>query len=143
MSALPFRQQKPDANRIRILKLFNVPFTLDPYQDRLISQGYEVANTSSYQEALDYAHEYQPALIIVYDDSDSGIDALEWLCLQHTDRHSWMATTPLIILADVARVDTLKHEELPDRVIVLQRRADTLNHLTRIVNQLLRGSLSS
>jgi CheY-like chemotaxis protein len=141
MSALPFRQEKPEANRIRILKLFNVPFALDPYHDRLISQGYEVANVSSYQEALDYAHEYQPSLFIVYDDSDSGIDALEWLRLQHTDRHGWMATTPLIILADALRVDMLKHEELPDRVIVLQRRADTLNHLTRIVNQLLRGGL--
>jgi CheY-like chemotaxis protein len=141
MSALPFRQEKPDPNRTRILKLFNVPFTLDPYHDRLISQGYEVANTSTYAEALAYAHERQPALIIVYDETDSGIDALEWLRLQHTDRFSWMATTPLIILADAVRVDMLKHEELPERVIVLQRRADTLNHLTRIVNQLLRGGM--
>ncbi|PJF36511.1 MAG: hypothetical protein CUN49_05050 [Candidatus Thermofonsia Clade 1 bacterium] len=143
MSALPFRQEKPEPNRIRILKLFNVPFALDPYQDRLISQGYEVFNVTSYQDALNYAHKYQPALFIVYDDSDSGVDALEWLRLQHTDRYGWMATTPLIILADAMRMDMLKPEELPDRVIVLQRRADTLNHLTRIVNQLLRGSLQS
>lgn len=139
MSAVPLRQDAPDKEKPRILKLFNVPFTLDPYHDRLMSQGYEVFNGTTYEELVATAHQQRPAMFIVYDDPDSGIDGLEWLRRQHTDRFGWMATTPLLILADAARVPMLRPEELPNRVIVLQRRADTLNHLTRVVNTLLRG----
>lgn len=139
MSAVPLRQEIPEKEKQRILKLFNVPFTLDPYHDRLISQGYEVFNGTSYDELIAIANQHRPVLFIVYDDPDSGVDALEWLRRQHTDRFGWMATTPLLILADAARVPLLRPEELPDRVIILQRRADTLNHLTRVVNTLLRG----
>ena len=44
----------------------------------------------------------------------------------------------MLILADQERVPLLKTEELPDRVIVLPRRADTLNQLTRTVKRLIR-----
>ena len=63
---------------------------------------------------------------------------MRWLELQHNDRFSWMAMTPLLILADAARVPYLRLEELPDRVVVVQRRADTLNQLTHTVKYLLR-----
>ncbi len=135
MSAIPLRQEAP---KTCILKLYNTDYTLDPYADRLISQGYEVVNASTYDEALLAAHRCHPALIVVYDDPTTDVDAVRWLEMQHSDRESWMAMTPLLILADASRIPTLRIEELPDRVVVLQRRADTLNHLTRAVKRLLR-----
>lgn len=138
MSALPQRGESPSTKRIRILKLFNMPYTLDPFEDRLISQGYHVHNAENYSAAIAMAHEERPALIIVYDSPDHGVDAFEWIRRQHTDRFGWMATTPLIILADGDRAAHLKSEELPDRIMVLRRHADTLNTLTRLTNRLLR-----
>ena len=135
MSAIPLRQEAP---KTCILKLYNADYTLDPYADRLISQGYEVVNVQDYAEALDAAHRCHPALIVVYDDPSTDVDAVRWLEMQHTDREAWMAMTPLLILADSARIPVLRIEELPDRVVVLQRRADTLNQLTRAVKRLLR-----
>lgn len=136
MSAIPLRQGAPQ--QTHILKLYNTPYTLDPYHDRLVSQGYAVTNGTNYDEAIDLAHQNRPSLVLVYDDPDAGVDALEWLRRQHTDRFGWMATTPLLILADTSRMAVLKPEELPDRVVVLQRRADTLNQLTRMVAYMLR-----
>lgn len=135
MSAIPLRHEAP---RQTILKVYNAPYTLDPYHDRLESQGYTVLDGGSYEEALRLAHENRPALIMVYDDPESGIDAVRWLELQHNDRYGWMAMTPLLILADAARMPYLRQEELPDRVVVVQRRADTLNQLTHTVKYLLR-----
>lgn len=134
MSAIPLWDSE---SRTCILKLYNTSYTLDPYHDRLASQGYKVIDATNYHVALDLAHEFYPSLIMVYDDPDSNIDALKWLELQHTDRFSWMATTPLLILSDPARIPLLRTEEQPDRVIVLQLRADTLNQLTRTVKRLL------
>jgi hypothetical protein len=136
MSAIPLRQEA--SQPICVLKLYNTPYTLDPYHDRLESQGYKVIDGSTYKDALTLAHEHRPLLILVYDDPEQGVDALKWLEIQHTDRYSWMATTPLLILADSARLSLLRAEELPDRVVVLQRRADTLNQLTHMVKYLLR-----
>jgi hypothetical protein len=45
---------------------------------------------------------------------------------------------PLIVVADSDRVPALRVQELPDRVVVLRNRADTLNQLTRTVQRLLR-----
>ncbi len=135
MAAIPLRQEAP---KMCILKLYNADYTLDPYADRLISQGYEVVNAHHYDEALSEAHRCHPALIVVYDDPATDVDAVHWLEMQHMDREAWMAMTPLLILADASRVPTLRIEELPDRVVVLQRRADTLNQLTRAVKRLLR-----
>ncbi len=135
MSAIPLRQEAP---KTCILKLYNADYTLDPYTDRLVSQGYEVVNVHQYDEALLAAHRCHPALIVVYDDPATDVDAVHWLEIQHTDRESWMAMTPLLILADASRVPALRIEEIPDRVVVLQRRADTLNQLTRAVKRLLR-----
>ncbi len=135
MAAIPLRQEAP---KTCILKLYNADYTLDPYADRLMSQGYEVVNARSYDEALEAAHRCHPALIVVYDDPATDVDAVHWLEMQHMDREAWMAMTPLLILADASRVSLLRIEELPDRVVVLQRRADTLNQLTRAVKRLLR-----
>ncbi len=135
MSAIPLRQEAP---KTCILKLYNADYTLDPYADRLSSQGYEVVNVRSYEEALEAAHRCHPALIVVYDDPATDVDAVHWLELQHSDREAWMAMTPLLVLADTTRVPDLQVEELPDRVVVLRRHADTLNHLTRAVKRLLR-----
>ncbi len=135
MSAIPLRQEAP---KTCILKLYNADYTLDPYTDRLVSQGYDVVNVHNYAEAQEAAHRCYPSLIVVYDDPATDVDAVRWLEMQHTDRESWMAMTPLLILADAARMPALRVQELPDRVVVLQRRSDTLNHLTRAVKRLLR-----
>jgi DNA-binding response OmpR family regulator len=136
MTAIPLRHEAPEATCI--LELDNSDYTLNPYSDRLTSQGYEVIHARNYDEALKLAHECGPALILVHDDLEANVDAVRWLEMQHMDRASWLATTPLMILADAARVPTLRIEELPDRVIVLQKRADTLNQLNRAVKRLLR-----
>ncbi len=134
MSAIPIRQEAP---KPRILKLFNTTYTLDPYHDRLVSQGYDVLEATSYADAVELAHNTFPELVLVYDDPEAGIDAVRWIELQHGDRFGWMATTPLLILADSGRIPVLKIEELPDRIVLLQRRSDTLNQLTRMVKWLL------
>jgi hypothetical protein len=134
MSAIPLRQEAP---RTCILELCNTDYTLDPYSDRLTSQGYEVVSATNYDDAMKLAHQCFPALVVVYDNPETKVDAVQWLEMQHTDRQSWLALTPLLILADAARVATLRIEELPDRVVVLPRRADTLNQLTRMVKRLL------
>ncbi|MBX3064308.1 MAG: hypothetical protein U0528_03395 [Anaerolineae bacterium] len=121
----------------RILKVYKPSSTLDPYHDRLASIGYDVIEADSYDQGIELAHQHHPDLIVAYDDPETGFDALLWLEKQHNDRFSWLATTPLMILADVSRLSQLRLEELPDRVVVLQRRADTLNQLTRMVRRLL------
>ena len=135
MTAIPLRQQAP---RTCILELDNSDYALNPYSDRLTSQGFEVIRARNYDEALRVAHDCGPVLIFVHDDPAANIDAVRWLETQHTDRASWLAMTPLMILADASRVPTLHLQELPDRVIVLQKRADTLNQLNRTVKRLLR-----
>ena len=136
MTAIPLRQEA--LRTTCILELYNTDYALNPYSDRLTSQGYEVVAARNYDEALKLAHECDPVLILVHDDLAADVDALRWLEMQHTDRASWLAMTPLMILADAERVPTLRAEELPDRVIVLQKRADTLNQLNRAVKRLLR-----
>lgn len=134
-AALPLRSHEP---RAVILKLYNTDYTLDPYGDRLISQGYDVINASNYAEAIKLARQYNPVLILVYDDPNANVDAVQWLQLQHEDRVGRLAMIPLLILADAERVPELRLEEIADRVVVLQRRADTLNQVTRTVKRLLR-----
>ncbi len=109
MSAIPLRKPQPDAERICILELCNTGNTLDLYSDRLSSLGYEVVSTTNYDEAVKLAHQCHPSLVVVYDDPATNIDAVRWIEMQHMD----------------------------SRVVVLQRRADTLNQLTRMVRQLL------
>jgi DNA-binding NtrC family response regulator len=137
MSAIPIRREQQEA-QFCILEVCNTGNTLDPYSDRLKLQGYEVISANNYEEALRDARECHPVLVVVYDEPETNIDAIRWLELQHTDRDPQLATTPLLILADQARVPTLRAEELPDRVIVLPRRSDTLNQMTRTVKRLLR-----
>ena len=138
MSAIPIRQTQPVPKRPVILEIANTGNTLDVYGDRLASQGYEIVSAANYDDALKSAHQVEPVLILVYDDPTNNIDALRWLEIQHMDRKPRLAMVPLLILADSARVPYLHFEELPDRVVVLQRRSDTLNQLTRAVKRLLR-----
>ena len=135
MSAI--RVPQPSAFRAVIIKLYHNNYTLDPYSDRLYSHDYDVINTTNYANTLKAAHEYKPGLIIVHDDPAASVDALEWLRMQHMDRDARLAMVPLIILANPPRLPALHREEQPDRVIVLQNRADTLNHLTRTVKRVL------
>jgi DNA-binding response OmpR family regulator len=136
MTAIPLRREAPRTTCI--LELYNTDYALNPYSDRLTSQGYTVVQARTYEEALRLAREYDPVLILVHDDPAAHVDAVRWLEMQHTARESWLAMTPLMILADAARVPELRIHELPDRVIVLQSRADTLNQLNRTVKRLLR-----
>src|SRR5258706_3698828 len=137
MSAMPLRKPQPDAERICILELCNTGNTLDLYSDRLSSLGYEVVSTTNYDEAVKLAHQCHPSLVVVYDDPATNIDAVRWIEMQHMDSNPQLAMIPILILADASRVPELRIEELSDRVVVLQRRADTLNQLTRTVRQLL------
>jgi response regulator RpfG family c-di-GMP phosphodiesterase len=138
MSAIPLRSEKlPEEEKLVVLELCNTGNTLDLYSDRLSSQGYSVLSANTYQDALTLAREYAPALIVVYDQPDTNIDAVEWLQLQHMDLKPQLAMIPLLVLADSTRVSELRVHELPDRVVVLQRRSDTLNQLTRTVKRIL------
>ena len=69
----------------------------------------------------------------------AGVDAIRWIELQHNDPSPILAMTPLIIMTDYSRLSILRYEEMPDRIMLLQNRADTLNHLTRSVKRILRA----
>src|SRR5262249_55391438 len=138
MSAIPIRQPRQAAARQYILEISNTGNLLDLYGDRLTSQGYEVLTATNYADALKLARQNQPCIIVVYDDPATNVDALRWLEMQHTDSQPQLAMIPLLILADAARLPILKAEQMADRVVVLQRRSDTLNQLTRAVKHLIR-----
>ena len=142
MYAMPMLQPQVSPqtalSRAVIVKLHHNLYALDLYSDRLHTQGYTVITADNYQNTLDAVHRYHPALIIVHDDPSSDVDAAHWLEMQHTDRVAALTMTPLIILADSERAAVLRVQELPDRVIVLRNRADTLNQLTRTVQRTLR-----
>ncbi|HLY27152.1 MAG TPA: hypothetical protein VKQ72_12480 [Aggregatilineales bacterium] len=138
MSAIPIRQPRQDVQRTYILEISNTGNLLDLYGDRLTSQGYEVLTATNYSDALKLARQHKPCIIIVYDDPTTNVDALRWLEIQHTDSQAQLAMIPLLVLADATRLAALKDEQMPDRVVVLQRRSDTLNQLTRAVKTLIR-----
>ena len=135
MTVIPLRQ---DAPKSCILELYNTDYTLNPYSDRLTSQGYEVFHASNYEDGIRLAHDCNPVLVVVHDDPNANVDAVRWLELQHYDRAPQLAMTPLMVLADASRLPTLSVEELPDRVVVIPRRADTLNQMARAVKRLLK-----
>ena len=137
MSAIPLRAVPQNITNTCILEMSNTGHTLDLYGDRLSSQGYDIVSANNYAEGLKLAHECRPVLVVVYDDPATNIDAVRWLELQHADRDPQLVMTPLLILADATRAGYLRFEELPERVVVVQRRADTLNQLTRTVKHLL------
>jgi len=145
MGAVAVVQQTPATTQttihprqVVIVKLLHNSFALDLYSDRLTAQGYAVLNMSSYEAALVAARRYRPAIIVVHDDPDEKIDAAQWLQLQHTDQVGALAMIPLIILASPARALELRPNELPDRVIIVRNRADTLNQMARTIQRLLR-----
>ncbi len=131
------RQPQSNPRRTVIVKLYNTTYTLDPYSDRLDSLGYELINTTSYANTLKAAREFKAALIIVHDDPNAGIDAIKWIEMQHMDPLPALPMVPIIIVCDLSRLATLRFEEIVDRVIVLQNRADTLNQLARTVKRVL------
>jgi hypothetical protein len=133
--AVPLREESLSG---RIVKLFHSTYPLDPYHDRLVSVGYQVFDASLYADALKIAYAQRPDLILVFDAPHTGIDALHWIELQHNDLRAWLAVTPLMIIAEADRMPVLQLEALPDRVVVMQRRADTLNQLTRMVKYVLK-----
>src|SRR5258708_3030191 len=135
MSALLARQSDPF--RAVILEIVNTGHTLDPYSDRLQSQGLEVISPNNYADALKIAHTYWRVLVVIYEAPETKIDARTWIEIQHTDRMLRLATTPLLVLADASRVPLLRIDQLPDRVVIVPRRADTLNQLSRSVKRLL------
>ncbi len=135
MTAIPLRQETPKSC---ILELYNTDYALNPYSDRLTSQGYDVVHASTYEDAINLAHECRPVLIVVHDDLNANVDAVHWLEMQHRDRVGQLAMTPLLVLADASRVPTLRIEELPDRVVIIPRRSDTLNQMARTVKRLLK-----
>ena len=142
MCAMPMLQPQvlPQTalSRAVIVKLHHNMYALDLYTDRLHTQGYTVITADNYKNTLDAVYRYRPALIIVHDDPASDVDAVKWLEMQHTDRIAALAMTPLIILADSHRAEELRVQEMPDRVIIIRNRADTLNQLTRTVQRTLR-----
>jgi len=138
MSAIPIRQPLHDAVRPYILEISNTGNILDLYGDRLTSQGYEVLTATNYADALKLARQFKPYIILVYDDPSTNVDALRWLEMQHSDSVAQLAMTPLVILADATRLPAFREEYMADRVVVLQRRSDTLNQLTRAVKHLIR-----
>lgn len=136
MSAAPLSLHS-SASQGLILKLGNTPYTLDPFHDRLTSIGYEVLDASTYQQALQLAYNHRPELVVVYDDPDNGIDALEWLEQQHNGPYGWLAATPVMVLVNPTRAEDLRSQEINERVVLLQLRADTLNQLSRTIKYLL------
>lgn len=136
MSAI--RLPQPSEWRPLIIKLHHTNYSLDPFADRLFSHGYDVINTNNYLATIKAAREMHPALIVVHDDLTNKVDAREWIGMQHYDHDARLAMTPIVVLADGARLPLLRPEAQPDRVIILQNRADTLNHLTRTVKRTLR-----
>jgi hypothetical protein len=90
MAAIPIRSEDP---KTCILELCNTAYPLDPYSDRLTSQGYEVVSANNYDDALKLAHQCNPALVVVYDDPDGKVDAIRWLEMQHSDGVADLAMT--------------------------------------------------
>lgn len=104
-----------------VVKVDATHYPMDVFGDRLISEGFQVVKASSLKEGLKLARRCKPDLVVTIDDSEAGVDSIEWLELQHSDTEASLAMTPLLILAENLRLERLRVHELPDRVKVLQR----------------------
>lgn len=87
--------------------------------DYLIKAGFQVTNTSTIHEAERIVKRVLPTLVLVFDDTRRGVDAVTWLNRQQAGASAQLAMTPLLILADPSRRRQLRVQELPDRVRVL------------------------
>jgi chemotaxis response regulator CheB len=104
-----------------VVKVDATHYPMDVFGDRLISEGFQVVKASSLKEGLKLVRRCKPDLVVTIDDSEAGVDSIEWLELQHSDSEASLVMTPLLILAENVRLDRLRVHELPDRVKVLQR----------------------
>lgn len=104
-----------------VVKVDATHYPMDVFGDRLISEGFQVVKAASLAEGIKLARRCKPDLVVAIDDAESGVDAIEWLEMQHSDNEAALAMTPLLILADHSRLERLRVHELPDRVKVLQR----------------------
>lgn len=119
-----------------VVKVDATHHTSDVYSENFISAGFQVVRAMSVKEGIKLARRCKPDLIVTLDDPKHGIDAAEWLRVQHSDTEARLAMTPLIILAANRNLDRLRIHELPDRVRVLQRALD-FNSLLSHVRQML------
>ncbi len=109
------------APRPVVVKVDATRYRLDTLTNRFIDAGFQVVKATSIKEGLKVARRCKPNLIVAIDNLRSGLDAVQWLELQHSDVEGALAMTPLLIVTDNKRVESLRIHELPDRVKVLQR----------------------
>lgn len=112
------------APRLTIIKLDNSYYLRDRWRDRLTEAGFQVIRARDYQDGLRLARRIHPDLIFLVDDQPRGMDAIEWIELQHTDQDGVLALTPLLILAGRKAGAEVRLQELPDRVRLLLRPID-------------------
>jgi DNA-binding NtrC family response regulator len=107
--------------RSLVVKVDATHHRLDCYSKYLIENGFQVVNASTIKEGIKLARRCRPDLIIAVDNYKSGLDAGQWLEIQHSDSEPTLAMTPLLIVADAGRAERLRLHELPDRIKVLER----------------------
>lgn len=107
-----------------IIKLENGSYLFDRWRDWLTDAGFHILRARNYTDALRLARRTAPVLILVADDPRRGIDAVEWLEMQHSDVAPHLPMTPLLMIAHSQNAMELRLQELPDRVLLLLRPID-------------------
>lgn len=107
--------------RSLVVKIDATHHRLDRYSKYLIESGFQIVKASTIKEGIKLVRRCKPDLIITVDSRKSGLDAIKWLEVQHSDSEPALAMTPVLIIADANRVERLRLHELPDRIKVLQR----------------------
>lgn len=107
--------------RLAILKIDNSHYAFDRYRDKLMDAGYQVIRAANFKEAVRLARRAHPNLILLLDNQKIGLDAVEWVEIQHADADPALAMIPLLILVYPGQVAEVRLQELPDRVQTLQR----------------------
>ncbi|MBN1963504.1 MAG: hypothetical protein JW910_02585 [Anaerolineae bacterium] len=125
-----------------ILKLDTGPRQFDTVYDALVAAGFHVVRSSTPAGALLVARRCYPNLFVCSDQPSAGLDAERWIERQHADRVAGLALAPLIVLAGPLRVEVLRAQEIPDRVVVMARPPDlaTLVSLARRLVDLWAGA---
>ena len=105
-----------DAPRPLIIKLDARQYRIDTYHEGLIAHGFQVVRGASTKDGIKLARRIKPDLIIVFDNPRAGLDASQWLQIQHSDSVASLAMTPLLIIATSQRAAQLTIDQLPGRV---------------------------
>ena len=121
-----------------LIKLDNSYYLRDRWRDRLVEAGFQVIRARDFQDGLRLARRLHPELIFIVDDQRRGIDAIEWIELQHADQDGILAVTPLLILAGRKAAEEVRLQELPDRVRLLARPVDAAQVVTTIREMITR-----